>query len=96
MISKSFVVQAFIALTILSSSLTSSANAGISPSRQFPFLSRNFVLVVTYELLLYLLTSDLGLARRDGSEQDNVPTATDDKRFRRFLFLGLVPREERC
>jgi len=88
-IPKSFTIQAFIALTILASTLTSSVNADIALPRQFHFLS----LVVTYESL----TSDLGFAR-EGYERDTVPTATvtDEKRFRRLLFLGLVLREGRC
>jgi hypothetical protein len=60
MISKSFSVQAFIALVVVASSLTSSVNAAaaIAPSRQFHFLS-----LVDWEDLL--LTSNPGFARDD-------------------------------
>ena len=79
MIFKPFAMQAFIALTILASSLTSSVNADIAPGRQFLFLG----LVVVYELL----TSDLAFAR-DGHEPTAVTAPTAAKRFRKLLFLG--------
>jgi len=87
MISKSFIIQAFIALMILASSLTSSVNAAaIAPARQFLFQPR-----CTRHSLL---TSDLGVSPQDYERAvlSAASTADNEKRFGEFLFLGLVDR----
>lgn len=90
MISKSFIIQAFIALIILASSLTFSVNAAaitIAPARQFIFQPRC--------ARRALLTSDLGISRQDYEQPaalSAVSTADNEKRFCEFLFLGLVER----
>ena len=89
--SKSFIIQAFIALTILASSLMSPVNATAiapAPARQFLFCN----LVVRGGALL---TPDLGFARQaQGNERTAVPTtattATNEKRFGKLLFLRLI------
>jgi hypothetical protein len=90
MISRSFIIQAFIALVILAASLTSSVNA-TAIARQFLF----FGFIVREGLLL---TSDLGLSSQgdDARAALSAPisTADNEKRFRKFHFLALADREE--
>jgi len=89
MFSKSFVIQAFIALMILASSLMSSVNAAPAPSRQFLFQPRSL-----YEKG-FLLTSDLAIAPQEyerAALSADIGTADHEKRFGELLFLDLVDR----
>ena len=80
MISKSFIIQAFIALIILASSLTFSVNAAaIAPARQFLFQTRT---------RRALLTSDLEFSREDYERAalSAASTTDNENRFGEFLF----------
>jgi hypothetical protein len=79
MISKSFIIQVFIALIILASSLTSSVNAAaISPARQFIFQPR--------PTRRALLTSDLEFSRGDYelAASSTISTSDNENRFGEF------------
>ena len=69
MISRSFIIQAFIALIVTLASTPSVNAAPLAPAGQFP------VLVVTYGLL----TSDVGFARQQGYERAVVPAANEKR-----------------
>ena len=82
MIFKLFTIQAFIALIILASSLTSSVNAAaIAPAGQFP----SFGIVVQEG---HWLTSNLGVSPEDSWSVSKPAASTPDneKRLRKFLF----------
>jgi hypothetical protein len=90
MIFKSF-IQASIAVIILASNLTISVNAAAISARQFLFSACESC------TRRALLTSNLGFPNLDYDRCATwsvIRTRDNEKRFGKFLFLGLIDRED--